>query len=584
MPTTVEKPYSQFVDTDGDPLENGYIYIGTSGLNPEIPANQLSVYSDKARTVPVSQPVRTLGGRPVNNSGAPINIQISESDYSISVKNKNGSLISNTLSVQNIIDSFNLLFTQSGTGAIVRSVQDKLREYVSVKDFGATGDGVTDDLAAIQAALNSVSVSGKTVFFPAGTYLVSDSVVFPDGVSVKGESMRRSTIKGTGLTNKSVIRTTYGEAPTYAERTFNWDIKDLTILGDNAVGSIGLNWGNVGYANLENVFIQDFETGFKATQRAYYNFFINLTIQNCTTCASLQSDGGANEFLNANFAFLDIGVDILEGAWGFTGGAIDTGTVGATAFIKCGENSRAKSATLYISNLYVEGVDAATTSIHFYDNSLGCGIFGLQRRNVTGPIVYETSTNPTLGTKATEQVFVSGFALTSATHNSVTYVLRESLSNDAIRAGLTAVEAGTAQIVGSSLTSAGNLSVENLFVGGGASGAFGLYNSSAAPEGVVSAPASSLCFVNTGGGTGASGTLYVKNGGTGNTNWGALLSASANATTTQLTDITDAINTSGKSDGKVVLNVTTGVFVVANGAAAGDTWKTLAGNVAHTPV
>lgn len=55
-----------------------------------------------------------------------------------------------------------------GANAVLTDVQTKLREYVSVKDFGAKGDGVTDDTAAIQAALNS----NGNVYFPEGTYIV----------------------------------------------------------------------------------------------------------------------------------------------------------------------------------------------------------------------------------------------------------------------------------------------------------------------------------------------------------------------------------------------------------------------------
>lgn len=51
--------------------------------------------------------------------------------------------------------SNNISFTQSSTGASVRTVQSKLSDTVSIKDFGAVGDGSWDDTAAIQAALNS---------------------------------------------------------------------------------------------------------------------------------------------------------------------------------------------------------------------------------------------------------------------------------------------------------------------------------------------------------------------------------------------------------------------------------------------
>lgn len=64
-------------------------------------------------------------------------------------------------------------FLQAGTGAVQRSVQSKLRDVVSVKDFGAVGDGVTDDTAAIIAALAAVPVGGTVVGSAVDTYLVS---------------------------------------------------------------------------------------------------------------------------------------------------------------------------------------------------------------------------------------------------------------------------------------------------------------------------------------------------------------------------------------------------------------------------
>jgi hypothetical protein len=68
-------------------------------------------------------------------------------------------------------------FTPSGSGATTRTVQAVLRDHVSVRDFGATGDGTTNDTAAIQAAIDAIAAAGGgNLYFPSGTYLVSGSI------------------------------------------------------------------------------------------------------------------------------------------------------------------------------------------------------------------------------------------------------------------------------------------------------------------------------------------------------------------------------------------------------------------------
>ena len=72
-------------------------------------------------------------------------------------------------SVIGAADAASIDYDQGATGAQTRTVENKLREFVSVKDFGAVGDGVTDDTVAIEAAITASAGTNKLVF-PRGTY------------------------------------------------------------------------------------------------------------------------------------------------------------------------------------------------------------------------------------------------------------------------------------------------------------------------------------------------------------------------------------------------------------------------------
>lgn len=96
-------------------------------------------------------------------------------------------------------------FLQAGTGAVSRAAQDKMREIVSVKDFGATGDGSTDDTAAIQAAIDvAVAGGGGIVLFPPGFYKTTSALTITKGVVLQGSGIGLGT--GTGNSGGTVIR------------------------------------------------------------------------------------------------------------------------------------------------------------------------------------------------------------------------------------------------------------------------------------------------------------------------------------------------------------------------------------------
>lgn len=73
----------------------------------------------------------------------------------------------------NLIDSWtDYNYQGPQTGAVTRSLAEKVGDVVSVKDFGAVGDGVTNDAVAIQSAASA----GGTIYVPAGTYRVNQTI------------------------------------------------------------------------------------------------------------------------------------------------------------------------------------------------------------------------------------------------------------------------------------------------------------------------------------------------------------------------------------------------------------------------
>lgn len=86
-------------------------------------------------------------------------------------------------------------FTQAGTGAVERTWQSKLREVISVKDFGAVGDGQTDDTDAIVAAIAAASALTTQGIGGSGAGISSRAaeVIFPPGIYITSERINITT-------------------------------------------------------------------------------------------------------------------------------------------------------------------------------------------------------------------------------------------------------------------------------------------------------------------------------------------------------------------------------------------------------
>ena len=145
-------------------------------------------------------------------------------------------------------NAVNVTYDPAGTGAVATTVQAKLRQTVSVKDFGAVGDGVTNDTAAIQAAIDAVNAAGGGVVnFPAGTYACAN--LWPkDNVTLQGEGSNATRLINNS-SNYSII-TTWRLAPgslqpaitayvASAPRTSNFNVFDMLLDGQYNINPDG---------------------------------------------------------------------------------------------------------------------------------------------------------------------------------------------------------------------------------------------------------------------------------------------------------------------------------------------------------
>ena len=166
---SIQPPFPIFTDTDGSPLENGYVWLGTANQDPQ--ANPITAYWDAALTITAAQPIRTSGGYP-SRSGTPARLYVN-SDYSIRVMNRNGSVVYSAPAATEryskvVVD---LTFTQTGTGAITRPLNSKILEQLpSPEDFGAVGDGVADDTTSMQELFDA---HGQVRLLPGQIYSCS---------------------------------------------------------------------------------------------------------------------------------------------------------------------------------------------------------------------------------------------------------------------------------------------------------------------------------------------------------------------------------------------------------------------------
>lgn len=185
----VTSPFPFFVDTSGNPLDAGYVFVGSPNTDPV--TNPIAVYWDEALTIPASQPIRTSGGYLVR-SGTPANVFAGDS-YSITVKDQTGRLVytsPNIVSTQSLAED--LADTSDATkgdaligvkvsapGAIAtdQHLVNEARPLYAKLDFGAVGDwngsSGADDTTALQTAIDAAIAQKKPLIIESGNYRIT---------------------------------------------------------------------------------------------------------------------------------------------------------------------------------------------------------------------------------------------------------------------------------------------------------------------------------------------------------------------------------------------------------------------------
>jgi hypothetical protein len=172
--------------------------------------------------------------------------------------------------------------TGTGTAELSQTVEAKLREWVSVKDFGAVGDGVADDTTAIQAGINT----GNSLYFPPGNYKISATLTFytgsNNGQRLMGAGPRSSPSLVSGAdVNKTII------TPTSAV-SVAFDV-------DGSPNSLYIQYGKFIDLTLDMVNMTDLTTriGFRQAKAWGIEDLNTCKISHCPNTCSLIS--GANK-------------------------------------------------------------------------------------------------------------------------------------------------------------------------------------------------------------------------------------------------------------------------------------------------
>lgn len=237
-------------------ISSGYQNIGDYGLGLEITTRNQVFWMGgelyRAGAV-LSLPYTTTGDWAAEESlFVSVGDQALRQDLASSATGKGGSLVAFPGGgfVSDLVlasGASHVGFSQPGPDPIPRTVQDKLREQVSVKDYGAIGDGITDDTLAFQKALDF----GGTILVPPGTYKVTSTLV----IKSNSTKIRGATRDGSAILYTGAIGPVFESISKNTETLLWCEISQLKIAAESIASGNIIDWMSMQLGLLDELFL-----------------------------------------------------------------------------------------------------------------------------------------------------------------------------------------------------------------------------------------------------------------------------------------------------------------------------------------
>jgi len=312
---SIQPTYPIFTDIDGQPLEDGYIWIGVANLAPIV--NPITVYWDAALTIPAAQPIRTRGGYPVN-SGTPARLYVN-SNYSIQVQNKNGSVVYSAPTATErysdaVISSLNagqITYDESVNYPVATVGYSLNKREVVITDapYNASPSALPSvNRAAIQAAINACP-QGGTVLIPNGTFNIDDELIIDKAITIRGLGPGKfiDSLGGSIIRQTNVAKNVFTLRASQAQYAFgqyglnNVNFQDMAITGPSNASYCARGIGCDTTVNGGDYHIREFT-------------FTNLEVRFCNTGIELIGICYLNDFYGGVISQCGTGFALYKGA------------------------------------------------------------------------------------------------------------------------------------------------------------------------------------------------------------------------------------------------------------------------------